>query len=145
MNETSTERTFRTAIDDGLAENVVSAGRTGLGDTLRSVVYFTPSEFDVLYVRRDLYESPEAAREAKSRLIDFEMTGFAEAPIRSALSQRAQRSDIGPYEFTVRFHEEGFVVRIIEGDAGVLFTTDDMDVSAFEDAASAIRSLLAGR
>ncbi|MFC3478217.1 DUF7522 family protein [Halobacterium litoreum] len=73
----------------------------------------------------------------------FERTGFAEGPVRTAIADRAGDSDIGPYEFTVRFHRDGFVVRVIQGDAGVLFTTDAMNVDAFEDAATAIRGLLA--
>lgn len=39
------------------------------------------------------------------------------------ISER-EGSSIGPYEFTVRFHEDGFVVRMLEGDAGVLLTVD---------------------
>jgi hypothetical protein len=141
MNET----TFETDIDGGTAESIVSAVRTSLGDTLRSVVYFTPSAFDVLYVRRDLYDSDASLNEAKSQLVEFERTGFAEGPVRTMIARQEGGSDIGRYEFTVRFHEDGFVVRIIAGDDGVLFTTDDMDVAAFDDAAAAVRGLLADR
>jgi hypothetical protein len=136
------EKTFETNMIDDLADGLVSAARTSLGDTLRSVVYFTPSAFDVLYVRQDLYETEETARTAKSKLVELEKVGFAEVPIRTALAETDGRSDIGAYEFTVRFHDDGFVVRILQADAGVLFTADSMDVSAFEDAATAIRSLL---
>jgi hypothetical protein len=118
--------------------------RTSLGDTLRSVVAFTPAEFDVLYVRSDLYDSAAAARAAKWQLVSFERVGFAEAPIRDA-SADAEPSSIGPYEFTVRFHEDGFVARVLEGSLGVLLTTDDMDVTAFAEAATAIKRLLADR
>jgi hypothetical protein len=137
MNDRTT-----TGIDEELADGLVSAARTSLGDTLRSVVYFTPSRFDVLYVRQDLYDSPEAAREAKSRLVDFERVGFAEAPVRTAISTDDDASGIGPYAFTVRFHEDGFVVRILGGDAGVVLTTDAMNVTAFEDVAGSIRALV---
>ena len=135
---------FRTDIDTKFADSVVSAARTSLGDTLRSVVYFTPSGFDVLYVRQDLYSSEDAAREAKAQLVDLERVGFAEEPVRTTLAHREAGSDIGQYEFTVRFHENGFVVRVIQDDAGVLFTADSMDVSAFEDGISAIRGVLRG-
>lgn len=133
---------FETTLSEDMSDSIVSAVRTSLGDTLRSIVYFTPSEFDVLYVRQDLYESQDDAREAKSQLVEFEQTGFAEGPVRTMLAQREGGSDIGPYEFTARFHEDGFVVRIIRDDSGVLFTTDSMDVNAFEDAASALTGLL---
>lgn len=135
---------FQTDISDELSDSIVRAARTSLGDTLRSVVYFTPSEFDVLYTRQDLYDSAEGAREAKSQLVEFERTGFAEGPVRTAIASTSGGPDIGRYEFTVRFHEEGFVIRILGGDAGVLFTADSMDVNAFEDAASAITRLLSG-
>ena len=135
---------FETDITGDLADSLVSAVRTSLGDTLRSIVYFTPSAFDVLYTRQDLYDSAERLDEAKSRLVEFERTGFAEGPVRTMIARMGEGSDIGRYEFTVRFHENGFVVRVIQGDAGVLFTADSMDVSAFEDAASAIRGLLGG-
>ncbi len=135
-------------VDDPTARRLVSAVRTSLGDTLRSVVVFTPSAFDVLYVRTDLYDSEEDARAAKERLVELERVGFAESPARTAIARRATDSgagsEVGAYEFTVRFHERGFVVRVIHGDVGVLLTADSMDVNAFEDAVSAVRGVLDG-
>lgn len=139
------EEASSVVLDEELSEEIVQAARTSLGDTLRSVVYFTPSGFDLLYVRQDLSGSPEAVRDAKSRLVDIETVGFAEAPIRTALSGEAGPSTIGPYMFTVRVHEDGFVVRVLEGDTGVLLTADAMDITAFGDAATPIRKLLADR
>ncbi|SFR67759.1 DUF7522 family protein [Halogeometricum limi] len=68
---------YGTGIEAAFADQLVSAARTGLGDTLRSVVYFTPSSFDLLYLRGDLYESPEDARPAKARLVEFETAASA--------------------------------------------------------------------
>jgi hypothetical protein len=133
----------RTTISDDVATGLASAARTGLGDTLRSVVYFTPSAFDVLYLRQELYDSMEAARTAKEQLVELERVGFAEVPVRTAIVHQEDETGIGPYEFTVRFHEDGFVVRVLEGDAGIIMTTDSMDLNAFEDAATAVRRLLA--
>jgi len=137
-----TAATLRSRIDAETADAVVRTVRTSLGDSLRSVVYFTPAEFDVLYVRSDLAGSPTDDRARRSQLVDIETVGFAEAPVRSAVSAASERASIGDYGFTVRFHEDGFVVRVLHGDAGVLFTTDSMDVTAFEDAATAVRGLL---
>ncbi|SER72627.1 DUF7522 family protein [Natrinema salaciae] len=134
--------TFSTEIGDDLATGIVSAARTSLGDTLRSVVYFTPSALEILYLRQGLYDSMEEARPAKTQLVELERVGFAERPVRTAITDREDGSEIGPYEFTVRFHEDGFVVRVLQGDAGVLLTIDSMDVNAFEDAATAVRQLL---
>ncbi|RQG97820.1 DUF7522 family protein [Natrarchaeobius chitinivorans] len=138
----STETHTTTISDDG-ASGLVSAARTSLGDTLRSVVYFTPSAFDVLYLRQNLYESMEAARTAKEQLVELERVGFAEVPVRTAIGHQGDETGIGPYEFTVRFHTDGFVVRVLEGDVGTIMTTDSMDLNAFEDAATAVRRLLA--
>jgi hypothetical protein len=132
---------LETGIGGDTAESVVSAARTSLGDSLRSVVYFTPSAFDVLYVRQDRYASDDAAREAKAELVDLERVGFAERPVRTRLARRESGSEIGAYGFTIRAHEDGFVVRALEGDAGVLLTADSMDVSAFEEAITAVRGV----
>ena len=143
MGDNMRDRQFRTGIDPTIADELVSAARTGLGDTLRSIVHFTPAEFDVLYVRGDLYGDPEAARDAKSRLVAIERSGFAEKPLRTAIGEESLgRTSVGPYRFTVRFHDDRFVVRLIEGDSGVLLTTDEMDVRAFEEAAVAVRGVL---
>lgn len=137
------EETYRTEISNDLATALVSAARTGLGDTLRSVVYFTPSTFDVLYLRQGLYDSHDAAKPAKERLVELERVGFAEEPVRTTIAEGRDDSGIGPYEFTVRFHEDGFVGRILQDDGGAIMTVDSMDVAGFEDAATAIRRLLA--
>jgi hypothetical protein len=136
---------FHTDVDAEFADSLVSTARTSLGDTLRSVVYFTPLDFDVLYTRQNLYGSPERARQVKSQLVDIEQVGFSEAPVRTAISRASGAPEIGAYEFTIRIHEDGFVVRIIEGEAGVILTTDDMDLDAFDTAALSIAGLLAER
>ncbi|MFC7136197.1 DUF7522 family protein [Halobaculum litoreum] len=123
-------------------ERVVAAARTGLGDDLRSVVAFTPGSFEVLYTRADLYDPEVDVDAVKRPLVELERVGFAEAPVRTSLSVGEPSTDIGPYGFTVRFHDHGFVVRVIEGDRGVLLTTDTMDSRAFREAATAIRTVL---
>jgi hypothetical protein len=134
--------TFTTELRSDVADQLVTATRTAVGDSLRSVIYFTPSAFDVLYVRQDLYDTHERAREAKAKLVDMETVGFAEVPLRDAITGD-ERAAIGPYEFTVRFHRDGFVTRFIQGDVGVLLTTDSMDVTAFEEAVASVRKILA--
>lgn len=136
---------FETGIETPFADSLVSAARGSLGDSLRSVIYFTPDEMDLLYVRGDLYRSRQGALEVKSRLVEFERSGFDEAPIRTILSVPDDPSGIGPYEFTVRFHRSGFVIRIVADGAGVLLTADRLDVEAFEDAVTAVTSLLESR
>lgn len=134
--------TIEAGISDETVDSILSATRTSLGDTLRSVVYFTPSSFDLLYVRTDLYPSDAAARERKARLVHLERVGFAERPVRSEIAHGEHGPGIGQYNFTVRFHDDGFVVRVLEGDGGVLFTTDAMNVNAFRETVGAIRGVL---
>jgi hypothetical protein len=55
--------TFDTGIGEETAGSILSATCISLGDTLRSIVYFTLPSFDLLDVRQDLYPSAEAARE----------------------------------------------------------------------------------
>jgi hypothetical protein len=62
--------------------------------------------------------------------------------VRTALGRENGRSSIGDYAFTVRVHEDGFVVRLLRDGAGVLLTADSMDVNAFEEAVGAVRALL---
>lgn len=129
------------SVDD---QEVVAVARTGLGDELRSVIVFSPATFDVLYARSDLYDQAVDVRDVKWPLVELERVGFAEAPVRTSLSVGTDLADIGPYGFTVRFHGDGFVARVIEGDRGVLLTTDALDVRAFRETATAIRTLLRG-
>lgn len=136
---------YKTEIDAQFAESVVSTARTSIGDTLRSVIYFTPEEMDLLYVRSDLYDSKQRALEAKSRLVEFERVGFDEAGVRTALAVPSDPESIGPYDFTVRFHDDGYVVRVLTDDTGVILTSDEIDVEAFDDAAVAITRLLRDR
>ncbi|WP_276250949.1 DUF7522 family protein [Haloarcula rara] len=75
-------------------------------------------------------------------LVEYERVGFAEAPVRTALAAPQTRESIGPYDFTVRVHDDGFVVRFLDGENGVILTTDGMDVEAFDDAGVAITTLL---
>jgi hypothetical protein len=39
--------------------------------------------------------------------------GFAERPVRTRLARRESGSGIGAYGFTIRAHENGFVVRAL--------------------------------
>jgi hypothetical protein len=123
------------------ATALVSAARTSVGDQLRTVVLFTPAALDLLYVREGVADTVDL-RKAAERLVKFERMGFAEAPVRTAVSGDVGRSGVGPYQYTVRSHADGFVVRVLEGEAGVLLTTDGMNANGFEEAAAAIRRLL---
>ncbi|MFC6724204.1 hypothetical protein ACFQE1_07415 [Halobium palmae] len=126
-----------------LSDSIVSACRTGLGDELRSVVYFTPDEFEPLYLRRDL-AGDEAAHGAEAALVENErLATWPEGPYVDRPHDPDLSPTLGDYECTVRMFSGGFVGRVVVGRRGVIVTTDELDVRAFEELAVSLRSLLA--
>nr|WP_266077591.1 hypothetical protein [Haladaptatus caseinilyticus] len=66
-----------TGIADEFADELVTTCRTGVGDTLRSVIYFTPKEFDLLYLRSDLYGGQQSSSTGiETRLRRQQRLGF---------------------------------------------------------------------
>jgi hypothetical protein len=126
-----------------LSDGLVSTARAGIGDTLRSVVYFTPDAFELLYLRKDLYDDRAAALDAKARLVDVERTGFVDGTAYASFEGDGRGPPFGEHEFTLRVFRDGFVGRVIVGDHGVLLTTDEVDVGGFEEVAVTLRKLLA--
>jgi hypothetical protein len=133
-----------TDISEAFSDSLVSTARTALGDTLRTVVYFTPEAFDVLYLRSDLYGGdPDRAREVKGRFVNNERLGFdSQETYRDLGEEPDAEPDIGEYEFTIRVFSDGFISRVIVGDHGVLLTTDGMEIQSFEELAISLRKLL---
>ena len=128
-----------------LSESLVSACRTAVGDDLRSLVYFTPDTFEVLYTRSDLYADDERERAVRAVFVENERSGFDVEPLYTELSaEGGAEPALGEYEFTIRVFEDGFVTRVIVGDHGVLTTTDGLDVDAFKEVSVTVRKLLAG-
>ncbi|MCO8266670.1 hypothetical protein NKF06_08740 [Haloferax sp. AB510] len=129
-------------ITGSVADALVSTCRTTLGDSLRSVVYFTRDDFDVLYVRRDLYDGDEiAARAAKFELVESERIGFGPQETYN-VGGGDTGPDFGEYEFTLRVFSDGFVGRVVSGDRGVIVTTDELELSEFEEMEVALRRML---
>jgi hypothetical protein len=131
-----------------LNEAVVSACRTGLGDELRSVVYFTPEAFDLLYLRGDLYDDETKARAVKAALVETERRSvWPDDPYTERLDgadAAAAPAGFGEYEFTVRVFAGGFVGRVVTPEHGLIVTVDELDARALEDVAVTLRSLLVG-
>ena len=115
---------------DELASELVSASRTSVGDSLRSVTYFDEDEQEQLYLRSDL--EPDA-----------DLVGFADNERLGFRSQSVYAdTELGDYEFTIRVFERGFLTRVIVGDHGAFVTTDEMPTEEFEELASAVRGVL---
>lgn len=129
-------------ISEQFAEQVVATCRTAIGDDLRTVVYFTPDDYDVLYVREDLYDGDlERVREAKREIVENERLGFATSEMYDGYSENADPG-LGGYEFTQRVFRNGFLTRILVDERGVLVTTDGFDQTAAREFVVSVRNLL---
>ena len=118
------------AIDQPLADELVSVCRTAVGDELRSITYFTDDDVEQLYLRSDLNQTAD-------------LVGFAEHERLGFHSQSAYRNtQLGEYGATIRMFENGYLSRVIRGDHGVWVTTDDMSMERFEELTSALESVL---
>jgi hypothetical protein len=113
------------------ADRIVSACRTTVGDSLRSVTYFTRDDFEQLYLRSDLER-------------DADLTTFVGHEWREFKTTQAayQQSELGEYEYTIRVFENGFLVRIAVDRGGVFVTTDGLTLKDFEELAGALREVL---
>ncbi|SFR44992.1 DUF7522 family protein [Halogeometricum limi] len=117
-------------VDSEFSESIRAACRTAVGDSLRSITYFTPSAFQQVYLRSDLDS-------------DADLAGFVEHETDGFHATRAYRgSELGDYQFTIRAFENGYMTRITHGDHGVFVTTDGLTMRRSEDVASALGELL---
>jgi hypothetical protein len=120
----------RNLVDPSLEEQLVSACRTAVGDSLRSVTYFTPDAYEQVYLRSDLEADADLAAS-----VEHESEGF---DIQSAYTE----TELGSYQYTLRVFENGFVTRVITDDHGVFVTTDGITVRRSKEVTEAIRSTL---
>ena len=119
-------------LSDEQADHIVTTARTATGDSLRSVTYFTRSDFDQLYLREDLERDADL-----NTFVGHEWRGYRE-------TQNAyQNSELGAYKFTVRAFENGYLLRVASDRKGVLITTDGLSMSSYEEIAEALQRMLA--
>ncbi|MFB6310723.1 MAG: hypothetical protein ABEH64_06010 [Salinirussus sp.] len=116
-----------------LADEIVTTARTATGDSLRSVTYFTRSDFEQLYLRGDLERDADL-----NTFVGHEWRGYRET------ENAYQNSELGAYKFTVRAFENGYLLRVASERRGVLITTDGLSMQSYEEIAEALRRLLAG-
>ncbi|WP_121744042.1 DUF7522 family protein [Natronorubrum halophilum] len=118
------------AIDPMLADELLSACRTTVGDELRSITYFTEDVVEQVYLRSDLDRTAD-------------LVGFADHERLGFRSQSAYRNtQLGEYLATVRLFENGYLSRVIRGPHGVWVTTDEMSMDRFEELTSALEAIL---
>lgn len=118
-------------VSDNMAEEIVATARTATGGSLRSVTYFTRSDFDQLYLREDLERDADL-----NTFVGHEWRGYRE------LQNTYQNSELGEYKFTVRAFENGYLLRVTGDRRGVLITTDGLPVQSYEDIATALERML---
>lgn len=119
------------AISREQRDELVSAARATVGDELRSVTYFSATDLEQLYLRDDLERSADLVGFAETERLGF----------RSQLDYDG--TELGPYAFTIRVFERGYLTRVIVGDHGVWVTTDAMPIDRFEELGSALAGVLA--
>lgn len=133
------------AVHSPTETELLSICRTAVGDALRSVIHFTETASELLYLRKDLYgDDRRRALEVKASLVERERVGFTPYE-RYEPHAAGAGSDpsLGDYEFTVRVFTDGFVCRVIVGDHGLLLTAEELDVDRVEEVAVALRGLVA--
>ena len=112
-------------------EQLVSTCRTSVGDSLRSITYFTRTEFEQIYLREDL------ARDADlSTFIGHEWRAY------QTTHDVYGESELGGHEYTIRSFENGFLLRVTAENEGVLLTTDGLTIQQFDKVATAVKRTL---
>ncbi|SFG03380.1 hypothetical protein SAMN04488063_1204 [Halopelagius inordinatus] len=120
-------------VGNEFAESLEAACRTTVGDSLRSITYFTPESFAQVYLRSDLDS-------------DADLAGFVEHETDGFRAKRAYRgSELGDYAFTIRAFENGYLTRVTVDGHGVFVTTDGLTMRRSEDVASALQTVLSER
>ncbi|WP_255170434.1 DUF7522 family protein [Natrononativus amylolyticus] len=116
------------------ADHVRTVCRTAVGDSLRSVTYFTRDDFEQLYLRGDLSRDADL-----STFIGHEWRGF------KTTQTAYEGSELGDYRYTIRAFDNGFLVRVTTDREGVFVTTDGLTMKDFEEVATALGTILENR
>lgn len=121
-------------LGDDTADAIVQTCRAAIGDSLRSVTFFTRDDYDQLYLREDLERDADL-----SSFVGYEWRGFQTA------QDLYDRTELGDYRYTIRAFENGYLVRVASDREGAFATTDEVTIQNFEEVATALRRLLADR
>ncbi|WP_394741180.1 DUF7522 family protein [Natronococcus roseus] len=117
-----------------IADQIETTCRTAIGDSLRSVTYFTRDDYEQLYLREDLERDADL-----STFIGHEWRGFKTA------QTAYQQSELGDYNYTIRVFDNGFLIRVTSDREGVFVTTDGLTIKDFEEVATAVEAVLSDR
>ncbi len=111
---------------------LTSVCRTAIGDSVRSITYFTGDAVDQVYLRDDLDHDADVGAFAENERLGF------------VSQQTYDDTELGRYRFTIRVFEWGYLVRTIVDDHGVFVTTDPLPMAEFKEVESAVHSVLKG-
>ena len=117
-------------LSEEFVEELVSVCRTGLGDELRSITYFTDEDVEQIYLRSDLDRTADLVGIAQ-----LERSGFRSQEVYG-------NSQLGAYRATVRMFEYGYLARVIHDRRGVWVTTDSLSMERFRELASSLTPVL---
>ncbi|MFB6082963.1 MAG: hypothetical protein ABEJ94_01805 [Halorientalis sp.] len=120
-----------TIVDEDFAEKLVTTARTAAGDSLRSLTYFTRSNFEQLYLREDLERDADL-----DSFIGHEWRGFKNT------TDAYRGTELGEYRYTIRVFENGFLLRVTSDRDGVFLTTDGATIRDFNSYVTAIKEVL---
>jgi hypothetical protein len=123
-------------LDDQTEDQLMRSCRTTVGDSLRSVTYFTRDDYVQVYLRGDLEQDADLSSFIGHEWYDFSNTQTA---------YTYQGSELGEYEYTIRAFENGYLVRADVDGGGVLVTTDGITMQGYEELVAAIRGVFAER
>ncbi|MFC7167241.1 DUF7522 family protein [Halospeciosus flavus] len=114
--------------EDG-AERIRSIARAAVGDSLRSITYFTRTEYDQIYLRNDLERDADLSSFVGHEWQAFQMT-----------QDTYGGSELGGYEYTLRSFENGYLLRVATEREGVFLTADSLTLRDYEEVATALEN-----
>jgi hypothetical protein len=117
--------------DHELDEELKRACRTAVGDRLRAIAFFTPTDQRLVYLRDDIESTESLDTFVENERYGFETQDSYDDP------------ELGDYRSTIRIFEQGYLTRVIVGDHAVFVTTDEMEIKRFRDLTEAAESILA--
>ncbi|WP_224336310.1 DUF7522 family protein [Haloprofundus halobius] len=112
-------------------DRLTTTCRTAVGDSLRSVTYFSRFDYEQVYLRSDLEQDADLSSFIGNEWHDFKTTQDA-----------YHNSELGEYRYTIRVFDNGFLVRITTEDTGVFITTDGITMKDFQSLAAAVEPVL---
>lgn len=118
-------------LSDEARERLRIIARTAVGDSLRSVTYFTRTDYEQVYLRSGLERDADLSSFIGAEWQSFQLT-----------QDTYGGSELGDYQYTIRAFENGYLLRVTTDREGVFITTDGLTMTDVESCASALEETL---